>query len=98
MFAGFHDQSPLLTAGIPTAFFSCKYFPLYTRELLGCLLGISLLGALLGEIPAGAMKMAVSLAAHALHQICNEYQSILGTKLQLNLFLKMFSFLLLRWF
>ena len=69
MFAGFHNQSPLLTAGIPTAYFSCKYFPLYTRELLGCL----------GEIPAGAMNVAVSLAAHALHQICNEYQSILGT-------------------
>ena len=79
MFAGFHNQSPLLTAGIPTAYFSCKYFPLYTRELLGCLLGISLLEALLSEIPAGAMNMAVILAAHALHQICNEYQSILGT-------------------
>ena len=79
MFAGFHNQSPLLTTGIPAACFSCKYFPLYTRELLGYLLGISLLGALVGEIPAGAMNMAVILAAHALHQICNEYQSILET-------------------
>ena len=79
MFAGVHNQSPLLTTGIPTACFSCKYFPLYTRELLGYLLGISLLGALLGEIPAWAMHMAVRLAAHALHQICNEYQLILGT-------------------
>ena len=29
-------------SGIPTAYFSCKYFPIYTRELLGCSLGISL--------------------------------------------------------
>ena len=38
-------------SGILTVYFKCKYFPYYTRQLLGCLLWISPLG----EIPAGAI-------------------------------------------
>ena len=40
-------------SSILTVYLNCKYCPLYTRQLLGCLHGISPLG----EIPAGATSL-----------------------------------------